>query len=346
MNLYTQTYTYDAGTNLVSLKHQPGSGAATRQYQPVRPTSNRQQTEQYDQAGNQLSRDAQDDMAYNSDGSLAYVSWHDGGHQITEYYTYASPGVRARKVTEVRTILYQQLVQVDTVSYVGQVEFRTSYTGTDLSYDGDVVTDGSGDEVSPASQRTVTRIKSGHGQVGKIEKQMNGQTSAETETYNVLNHLDSNELALDEDGNLAHYRHYAPYGETLEEEKVEGFESELGYSGQEEDDTGLVFYGHRYYMKNGIWQQADPIHFKGGLFNLYNLVGGNSITSRDKRGLMFDKTDISPLLLAVHRNYSNDEIVVSGYIRALSKRTALTQHREEIKELRAKLHTTSPVKVA
>ena len=284
MNPYTQTYTYDAGTNLVSLKHQLDGGTATRQYQPVRPTSNRQQAGQYDQAGNQLSRKDQDDLAYNSDGSLAYVRWQEGGYQITEYYTYASPGVRARKVTEVRTTLTGLLVQVETVSYVGEVEFRASYTGTDLNYDGDVVTTANGHAVTPVSQRTVTRIKSGHGQVGKIDKnEHTGQPP--TVTYNVLNHLDSNELALDELGNLAHYRHYAPYGETLEGEKIESTLSELGYSGQEEDDTGLVYYGHRYYLKNGIWQQADPIRFEGGQMNLYAMVGGNPATWRDVRGL-------------------------------------------------------------
>ncbi|HAS44962.1 MAG TPA: hypothetical protein DCS93_31060, partial [Microscillaceae bacterium] len=190
MPQYIQQYTYDASTNLVNLKHQPDGGTVTGRYQPVRTTSNRQQTEQYDSVGNQVSRETSQDLAYNSDGSLAYLSWQDKGYQITEYYTYISPGVRGRKVTEVRTLLTNMLVQVDTVSYVGEVEFRASYTGTNLSYDGDLVTDESGNEVSPTIQRSVTRIKSGHGQVGKIDK--NELTDTQTIRYNVLNHLDSN----------------------------------------------------------------------------------------------------------------------------------------------------------
>ncbi|HAS42449.1 MAG TPA: hypothetical protein DCS93_18365, partial [Microscillaceae bacterium] len=190
MTTYTQNYIYDAGTNLVNLKHQPDGGTVTGRYQTVRTTNNRQQTEQYDSVGNQVSREASQDLAYNSDGSLAYLSWQDGGNQITEYYTYTSPGVRGRKVTEVRTLLTNMLVQVDTVNYVGEVEFRASYTGTNLSYDGDLVTDESGNEVSPTIQRSVTRIKSGHSQVGKIDK--NELTDTQTIRYNVLNHLDSN----------------------------------------------------------------------------------------------------------------------------------------------------------
>ena len=284
MTTYTQQYMYDAGTNLVSLKHQPNSGAATRQYQPVRTANNRQQTEQHDSVGNQLSREAVQDLAYNSDGSLAYLSWQDGGYQITEYYTYTSPGVRGRKVTEVRTLLTDMLIQVDTVTYLGEMEFRASYTGVNLSYDGDLVTDASGDEVSPTTQRTVTRVKDDHGQVGKIDK--NELTSAQTIRYNVLNHLDSNELVLDEQGQLAHYRNYAPYGETLSETNADATESELGYSGQEEDATGLIYYGYRYYPKNGIWNRADPIKFESGQLNMYNLVNGNPVTNRDEMGLM------------------------------------------------------------
>ena len=284
MPQYIQQYTYDASTNLVNLKHQPDGGTVTGRYQPVRTTSNRQQTEQYDSVGNQVSRETSQDLAYNSDGSLAYLSWQDKGYQITEYYTYISPGVRGRKVTEVRTLLTNMLVQVDTVSYVGEVEFRASYTGTNLSYDGDLVTDESGNEVSPTIQRSVTRIKSGHSQVGKIDK--NELTDTQTIRYNVLNHLDSNELVLDEDGQLTHYRSYAPYGETLDETKADTTESELGYSGQEEDESGLVYYGHRYYQKNGRWNRADPIRFKSGQLNMYNMVNGNPVTSRDKWGLL------------------------------------------------------------
>ncbi|HAS44963.1 MAG TPA: hypothetical protein DCS93_31065, partial [Microscillaceae bacterium] len=60
----------------------------------------------------------------------------------------------------------------------------------------------------------------------------------------------------------------------------------LGYSGQEEDESGLVYYGHRYYQKNGRWNRADPIRFESKQLNLYNLVDGNPVTSRDEMGLL------------------------------------------------------------
>ncbi len=134
---------------------------------------------------------------------------------------------------------------------------------------------------------TVTRIKDGHGQVGTLTK--NELTGEETVTYNALNHLDSNELVVDEAGNVIRYASYLPYGEPQEviEADVEP-KSELGYSGQEQDATGLHYYGYRYLQgSSGIWNRTDPIRFESGQLNLYGMLDGNPVRGRDERGLSF-----------------------------------------------------------
>jgi len=220
---------------------------------------------------------------YNADGQLCKTVRIEGDHAITEYYAYLSPGVRSRKVTETHETQGGKLVGLDTVAYVQGLEFHASYTGTDMSYNGETVT---GAETT--QQWTTTRIISDHGQVGKITK--NDTSNTTTVTYNALNHLDSNEVVLDEQGNLVRYTHYAPYGETLQEEVLdaEQIQDEWGYSGEEEDSTGLLAYGYRYYQKNGIWNRADPIRFESGQLNLYAMVNGNPVTWRDEKGLYFE----------------------------------------------------------
>lgn len=286
MQQYTQSYIYDAGTNLVALQHDDGR-QRSQQYQMVQPNNNRQTQYTYDTAGNQLQTDTLDEMVYNADGQLCKTVRTEGTHTITEYYTYLSPGERSRKITETRDIESGHLVKLETAAYVQGIEFRASYLGANMSYNGETVTG-----ASTTQKWTTTRIISDHGQVGKISK--NDTTQATTITYNALNHLDSNELIIDEESNLVRYAHYAPYGETLKEANLSAeVQDEWGYSGEEEDSTGLLAYGYRYYQKNGLWNRADPIRFESKQLNLYTMVNGNPVTWRDAQGLhLIGDTDL------------------------------------------------------
>ncbi|WP_299464711.1 RHS repeat-associated core domain-containing protein [uncultured Microscilla sp.] len=278
MLTYQENYRYDASTNLLALRHTQNETTQERT-QPVRTRNNRQRLYTYDEAGNQLRTDALDQLRYGADGQICYIEWQQGGYRWREDYTYLQPGVRARKITRTWNAA-GVLVALEAAAYIGQIEKRTSYRGVNLSYDGDTCTG-----YTTQHRWTVTRIKDGHGQVGTLIK--NELTGEETVTYHALNHLDSNELVVDEAGNVIRYASYLPYGDTQEVvEASDKKSSELGYSGQEQDATGLHYYGYRYLQgSSGLWNRADPIRFASGQLNLYGMLDGNPVKGRDVMGL-------------------------------------------------------------
>ncbi|WP_299459223.1 RHS repeat-associated core domain-containing protein [uncultured Microscilla sp.] len=300
MTTYQQNYRYDASTNLLALRHTQ-NGTTQARTQPVRARNNRQRLYTYDEAGNQLSTDTLDQLCYGADGQICSIEWQQGGYKMREDYTYLQPGVRARKITRTWNAA-GVLVGLETTTYIGQVEKRASYRGANLSYDGDTC-------IGYTTQHrwTVTRIKDGHGQVGTLTK--NEETGEETVTYHALNHLDSNELAVDEAGNVIRYASYLPYGETQEViEASDGKSSELGYSGQEQDATGLHYYGYRYLQgSSGLWNRADPIRFESGQLNLYGMLEGNPVRGRDERGLGPQQLMLA-LLQGYMREMSNNQL--------------------------------------
>ncbi|WP_299459220.1 hypothetical protein [uncultured Microscilla sp.] len=95
MNTYRQTYTYDASTNLLALRHTQ-NGTTQARTQPMRARNNRQRFYTYDEAGNQLSTDTLDQLCYGADGQIGRIEWQQGGYKMREDYTYLQPGVRAR----------------------------------------------------------------------------------------------------------------------------------------------------------------------------------------------------------------------------------------------------------
>ncbi len=84
---------------------------------------------------------------------------------------------------------------------------------------------------------------------------------------------------------LAHYE-YSPFGETLvavgDLAKVNPFRFSTKYH---EDESGLVYYGYRFYNPElGRWVNRDPIEEMGG-DNLYGFVKNDSIGGVDYLGL-------------------------------------------------------------
>jgi RHS repeat-associated protein len=55
-----------------------------------------------------------------------------------------------------------------------------------------------------------------------------------------------------------------------------------------DEETGLVYYGYRYYSPEvGRWVNRDPIEEEGGL-NLYGMVGNDAVNRVDVLGLVYD----------------------------------------------------------
>ena len=88
---------------------------------------------------------------------------------------------------------------------------------------------------------------------------------------------------------------YGPFGEPLRATgtlaKLNPFRFSTKYT---DDETGLLYYGHRYYNPaTGRWLSRDPIEEEGGI-NLYGFVGNQPTMGIDLLGLdgyFFDGTD-------------------------------------------------------
>jgi RHS repeat-associated protein len=78
-----------------------------------------------------------------------------------------------------------------------------------------------------------------------------------------------------------------------------GFESPFGFSTKYEDEeTGLLYYGYRYYdPKTGRWPSRDPIEEEGG-YNLYGFVGNDGVNQWDYLGLISTINVQMPILIA------------------------------------------------
>jgi RHS repeat-associated protein len=73
--------------------------------------------------------------------------------------------------------------------------------------------------------------------------------------------MGSTHFVTDDDGELYQHLLYFPFGELWVDERAESERTPYLYSGKElDDETGLAYFGHRYYApRQGQWVSADPI---------------------------------------------------------------------------------------
>jgi RHS repeat-associated protein len=92
-------------------------------------------------------------------------------------------------------------------------------------------------------------------------------------------------VAADDDSIAASYE-YGPFGELLRASGSYASQNPFRFSTKFQDnETGLVYYGHRYYHPTlGRWLSRDPIEEDGG-YNLYAFAGNNPINFFDPFGL-------------------------------------------------------------
>ena len=89
------------------------------------------------------------------------------------------------------------------------------------------------------------------------------------------------------DGALAAHYEYDPFGNLLVATGSEAGSNPFRFSTKSLDtETGLSYYGYRYYSSElGRWTTRDPIGERGGI-NLYGFVGNNPTTLYDLLGLI------------------------------------------------------------
>ena len=89
------------------------------------------------------------------------------------------------------------------------------------------------------------------------------------------------------------------------------------FSTKPADETGLLYYGFRYYMpETGRWASRDPIEERGGV-NLYGFVRNDGVGNRDYLGLMsiFKKKKPQHIEVVVHTNYDLPQATIDEITR-------------------------------
>ena len=100
---------------------------------------------------------------------------------------------------------------------------------------------------------------------------------------------------IDTSGNLVAAYEYDPFGKLIRYAGTRSTSMSLLYGTKYLDmETGLIYYGHRYYdPRQGRFINRDPIGEEGGI-NLYGMVGNNPVNWVDYLGLCDSEGDIDP----------------------------------------------------
>jgi len=288
---YREEYAYDSVGNILHVRHRDGATTPptlkwTRYYQYFT-TSNRlagtsdgdaeetpyvatttDYTDAYthDARGNMTSMPHITTMSWDYGDRLQQCALGGGGNA---YFNYDAGGNRVRKVWVNNTTSI-----VDERVYVGGYEvWRHRVSGT-----------------LDEEQQTL-HVMDDQRRIAMVEtKTVAGGSTVSSPTsyqrYQLDDHLGSSRVECDHTGALLTYEEYHPYGTTAfrASSGASGFAPKrYRYNGKERDDeTGLYYYGARYYPPwLARWTAVDPA---GSGINVYEYCAGNPITFIDPDG--------------------------------------------------------------
>ena len=272
---YQQDYEYDHGGNLIELRH-VRAGASHTHKMCIDSTSNRgvrwtpgdepDFKKLFDRHGNLQDLQPGKTLTWNSLDQLESVTLvkRDNGPDDQEFYRY-SQGVRVYKRHETHT---PSLTHFQEVIYLPGLEIRTRDNGEELH---------------------VITLSGGHGSVRCLHwvSGKPANIAADQLRYSLDDHLGSCALELDQDAQVISQEGYYPFGATAwyaRSNEVDVDYKTIRYSGKEMDDSGLYYYGARYYAPwLQRWVSADPAGDVDGL-NLYGFVGNNPVCYVDING--------------------------------------------------------------
>ncbi|GIF62408.1 hypothetical protein Ais01nite_04430 [Asanoa ishikariensis] len=290
MGTYAERYAYDPVGNLLEIVHHAAAGSWTRRYQYGLPS-----TIDPAETGNRLAAtsrpDGRFDAAYSYDPHgnttrmprLPELTWDDRDHlrsstrQVvnagtpeTTFYAYDAGGNRLRKVTE-RATSTRRSERL----YLGPIELYREYAG---------------DGVTVTLERETMMVYAHRRAAAIIETRVFGEDRAPEQLvrYQYVNQLMSTALELDTDADVISYEEYLPYGGTAYQAVRSGTDlpKRYRYAGKELDETGLYYYGARYYAPwLGRWCSRDPAGLADGP-NLYLFCRANPVTITDPTGLI------------------------------------------------------------
>ncbi|VVN41624.1 RHS repeat-associated core domain-containing protein [Pseudomonas fluorescens] len=275
---YREEYEYDAGDNVVLLRHL-GEQPFTRRW-AVAGDSNRSLihhdgdlppdfANEFDGNGNQVHLLRGQRMHWDARNQLSQVApvLRDDGPDDRELYRYGGGGKRLRKV---RCALASGRTVLSEVRYLPGLEIHRAANG---------------------QERHVLEAEAGRNAVRLLHWVGTPPNGVDNDhlSYSLTDHLGSSLLELDEQGELLSEEGYLPFGGRawwIEHHGAKASYKTHGYSGKERDATGLYYYGYRYYAP---WQQRwinpDPAGEIDGL-NLYCFVGNSPLRYVDRDGRM------------------------------------------------------------
>ena len=135
----------------------------------------------------------------------------------------------------------------------------------------------------------------GAGGVGGLVAIATRQAGATAATFRYPGYDGNGNLVtlLDATGNVTASYEYGPYGEALRADGADAALNPFRFSTKYHDaETGLYYYGHRYYSSDyGRFLSQDPIGESGGI-NLYAFVNNNPFNLWDYLGLYEDRVSL------------------------------------------------------
>jgi insecticidal toxin complex protein TccC len=295
---YREEYEYDAGDNVVLLRHL-GEQPFTRRW-AVAGDSNRSLihhdgdsapdfASEFDGNGNQVHLLRGQRMHWDARNQLDQVApvQREDGPDDRELYRYGGGGKRLRKV---RCALASGRTVLSEVRYLPGLEIHRAANG---------------------QERHVLEAEAGRNGVRLLHWVGTPPNGVDNDhlSYSLTDHLGSSLLELDEQGEVLSEEGYLPFGGRawwIEHHGAKASYKSRGYSGKERDATGLYYYGYRYYAP---WQQRwinpDPAGEIDGL-NLYCFVGNSPLRYIDRDGRKGDEPIDARELVAFLQSLEQD----------------------------------------
>jgi RHS repeat-associated protein len=322
MGRYTERYFYDAVGNFQKMQHEgsdPKHPGWTRAYlyedlsqieaDRVRGIFNNRLTST--QVGNRTI----EPYEYDAHGSvtsmlhLPLMRWNhldqleassrqvrnDGTPEII-YYVYDGSGQRVRKVTENDADPGVTPTRQKERIYLGGFEIYREYTVGEVNLERDTVH--TMDDTRPIA-------------LVEIRTMGNDGSSAQLVRYQLVNHLGSSALELDELAQIINYEEYFPYGSSSYQAVRSRTEtpSRHRYTGTERDEeSGLYCHAFRYFAPwLGRWTAVDPAGFQDGT-NVFEFGRNNPVRFTDAAGLASSDDVESPQLADAYQALSPTSI--------------------------------------
>lgn len=308
---FTQHYTYDERANLTKLQHQREGNNYTREMR-IAANSNRGLSWKtgdplpdfatgFDANGNLQTLQAGQPLLWNARNQLQSVTLVGRAEQEadTESYLYDGSGQRVRKR---QTQKARALTRCRDVLYLPGLEIRES-----LSEKLEVIT----------VQAGTCNVRCLHWSLGTPSAITNDALR-----FSFDDHLGSNTMELDAEGNLISEEGYYPFGGTAWRAARNVLEAKyrtVRYSGKELDASGLYYYGQRYYAPwLQRWISPDPADTVDGL-NLYCMVGNNPVRFADSQGLVRNDLVNVPSVQDYYDRFSEKTVSMTDAPRQLAE---------------------------